>query len=434
MRGESHSAIMISCRGRLIYLVSFPLFIVQCFLMFNSIRPVTSFVGIKPQKLTISSRKSKILVQMSSDNDLDEQYGEEGKNENDVDSNMDVLSKRIGDLEGKSQSFEEGLLRRVRVLSKATAMEEQLLLEKTQDLPVICFDALLPKQRLKGSTQDVTFGNFLTSLGLGGIFVMVSLNFKQRKLRRSGVLTRIELVDFDEKDPKSVGFEPTAVDFSLVGIARCRISGPAKSMKARVGRWRRSYDDDGEQSVLGWGMETFCDFDQNHEIELENLDSNNEQINLKPVKEWNSNHITDIDVNNEEGEDFYKNRSELETKAKIVDGHLDKWLELASNEETYQNLDVVATSRIAKGASQLSCDPSQLLKNVLRELGPRPPISQPTALCFWGAALMNPLPPLGVSLEIRGNLLEATTTEKRLNILEQGLKRSIANLDGTFPL
>ena len=426
---------MISCRYRLIYLVSLPFFIVRCFFMFNSVRPVTSFAGIQPKKYTISSWKSRILVRMSSNDDPDEQYGDEKKNENDLEWDMDVLSKRIDDLEGKSQSFEEGLLRRVRLLSKANAIEEQLLLlESTQDLPVICFDALLPKQRLKGSTQDVTFGNFLTSLGLGGIFVMVSLNFKQRKLRRSGVLTRIELVDFDEKDPNSVGLEPTAVDFSLVGIARCRIAGPAKSMKARVGRWRRSYDDYGEQSVLGWGMETFCDFDPSHQVEFEKLYIDNEQMKLSSVKKWNSNCITDIDVNHEEGEDFYQNRAELETKAAIVDGLLDKWLELASNVETYKNLGVVATSRIAKGASQLSCDPSQLLKNVLRDLGPRPPRSQPTALCFWGAALINPLPPLGVSLEIRGNLLEATTTEKRLNILEQGLKRSIANLDGSCPL
>ena len=47
---------------------------------------------------------------------------------------------------------------------------------------------------------------------------------------------------------------------------------------------------------------------------------------------------------------------------------------------------------------------------------------------------MNPLPPLGVSLEIRGALLEAATDEQRMAILERGLLRSIDNLKGIRPL
>jgi len=49
------------------------------------------------------------------------------------------------------------------------------------------------------------------------------------------------------------------------------------------------------------------------------------------------------------------------------------------------------------------------------------------------AALINPLPAMGISLEIRGNILEVQTLEERLKILEMGLVRSIQNLKGERP-
>ena len=44
--------------------------------------------------------------------------------------------------------------------------------------PVICMDALLPAQRMEGSTSDPTFGVFLRDLSIGGVFVMTSLDTK----------------------------------------------------------------------------------------------------------------------------------------------------------------------------------------------------------------------------------------------------------------
>lgn len=98
------------------------------------------------------------------------------------------------------------------------------------NVPVICWDALLPRQRLEGRTTDETFGRFLQHIGIGGIFGMVSLNHKERKLRRDGVLCKVEVVDA----PSSIGgdivrndderpFFLTAVDFSLVGLQPCQV-------------------------------------------------------------------------------------------------------------------------------------------------------------------------------------------------------------------
>ena len=64
------------------------------------------------------------------------------------------------------------------------------------------------------------------------------------------------------------------------------------------------------------------------------------------------------------------------------------------------------------------------------DLGACPPLTDPSSFAFWVAALINPLPPLGVSLEIRGQLLESNGTLQRLYVLEKGLKRSIENLNG----
>lgn len=68
------------------------------------------------------------------------------------------------------------------------------------ELPVVCLDALLPNQSLVGSTTDPTFCNLLRSIGLGGTFVITSLNTRARKIRRFGVLARIEIVDVDNDE------------------------------------------------------------------------------------------------------------------------------------------------------------------------------------------------------------------------------------------
>jgi hypothetical protein len=114
---------------------------------------------------------------------------------------------------------------------------------------------------------------------------------------------------------------------------------------------------------------------------------------------------------------------------------VDQWYDLASNVRTYENINVTAAARIQKGAPGLWVDPQKLLHRVRKQLGPMPSAQdKPTELCFWVAALINPLPVLGVSLEIRGQLLEAPTLERRCQVVERGLTRSIDNLTGKRPL
>ena len=368
------------------------------------------------------------------------------ENNND-DSDKDMmaeLSRRISDLSESerqiSETFAQGLQRRVASVAASDQLEAKALTSGTTNFPAIVFDQLLPQQRLTGRTTDPTFGKLLRDLGLGGLFVMVSLDAQARKVRRSGVVARIEYVDVDAPETSSWGGvgpggeAPTAVDFRIVGRARCRILGPTTNMEARVGRWRRGHDPDGEESVLGFAKERFLD-------SILGIDDGNTVFNGGAdfefvLSEWTPVKI-DVALENEDMEEI---TPDIVDKAQNIVPMLQQWIELASSSNTYDNIDVVASARIKKGEPGLLTDPHKHIKSVLKDLGPMPePSTDSTSkdlheFCFWGAALINPLPPLGVSLEVRGRMLEATSIEERLGLLEKTVSRSIQNLDGSRPL
>jgi hypothetical protein len=338
------------------------------------------------------------------------------------DFNLDELARRIDQLKTsqteQTEALADGLSNRVKELQAARDIQTQIE-SGCVSLPVLSFDALLPGQRLEGSTQDETFSHFLSEVGLGGWFVMTSLDVRTRKMRRHGVIAKIEYVDAFKS-----GRMPTAVDFSIVGRYRCRVVGYPTGMKERIGRWRRGYDSNGEESKLGWGEESFLDGPGVESMDTAETSPTGLQV---PHMEWSKTNVV-CDLDEDDSND------ELLNKAESLLPLIDKWYMLASDVKTYDNTNVTASARISHGMPGLLCDPSKLLQRVTNELGERPPATQPTALCFWAAALINPLPPMGISLEIRGRMLEATNLKDRLQILEQGLIRSIQNLEGTRPL
>jgi hypothetical protein len=177
--------------------------------------------------------------------------------------------------------------------------------------------------------------------------------------------------------------------------------------------------------VLGWGSECFLD------VETESAASVKEDVaevgreGELPCTVWTLSEIECIPISDADEQDVSPETISL---AEAILPLLDKWLSLASDPRTYQ------ASPGAQVTAMAGFDPGKRLKAVLQDLGPRPPPSRPSALAFWGAALINPLPPLGVSLEIRGRLLEAPTPLEKLSVLHQGLVRSIINLEGSRPL
>ena len=73
------------------------------------------------------------------------------------------------------------------------------------------------------------------------------------------------------------------------------------------------------------------------------------------------------------------------------------------------------------------------ISNVLRDLGPMPDADDPDDLALWAAALVNPLPALGVAVEIRPYVLEASTPMERVEASLAALNDSISKLRGRPP-
>ena len=64
----------------------------------------------------------------------------------------------------------------------------------------------------------------------------------------------------------------------------------------------------------------------------------------------------------------------------------------------------------------------------MSDMGEMPPATQPSARAFWVAGVINPLPPLGIALEIRPAVLASATAELRLQVAEVALRDSIERL------
>jgi hypothetical protein len=398
--------------------------------------------------------------------------------------------KQVRDSESETtEIFASGLEQRVRELRSAKAIEEKIDSISNGEandgnssppllsLPVICFDALLPNQKLEGSTEDTTFIKFLLQeTGLGGWFVMTSYEYRSRKVRRNGVLCKVEFLDAaaspaslaryrttnetaigerenttkteTETEPSQMISNdsskirlPTSVDFVIVGKRRCRLAGKSKGLESRIGRWRRVYDENGEESVLGWGVERFTDLLPSSDLNGQTskppsstkakTEAEVETTKVTDPKQWSA---TQIKLHDLDGGEISVDPANLE-KAESLVPLVEEWLDLASNPGTYNNVNVTAAAmRVRRDQPILRVDPKALLKRAVAALGVRPdPRTDPTRFCFWAAALINPLPAMGISLEIRGNILEVRTLEERLKILEMGLVRSIQNLKGERP-
>jgi hypothetical protein len=98
--------------------------------------------------------------------------------------------------------------------------------------------------------------------------------------------------------------------------------------------------------------------------------------------------------------------------------------ELGPLVERWQQL--VRTGGCEREPGQLDC--------ILADLGPMPPAADPEERALYIAALINPLPALGVAFEIRPAVLAARSAGERLRIVRTGIERSIGHLDGSKPL
>mmetsp|Transcript_6846 Transcript_6846/g.22419 ORF Transcript_6846/g.22419 Transcript_6846/m.22419 type:complete len:410 (+) Transcript_6846:84-1313(+) len=379
----------------------------------------------------------------------------------------EVLRRRIASqLRAEEEKLaQEKLVLQSRVadLAAADTREQEIYEESGGALPVVCLDAMLPRQQLRVETDDDTFCRLLRDVGLGGVFVVTSLHFGQKRLRRSGVLVRVSLVDA----PRESDSTPTSVraiaphrasplsltraarrgqvSALLVGRRRVRLRGPPTGLQLRVGRWRREYDDSiVSERALGWGVERFVDRGAPSAAAAAAMPA--AAAEASHHTEWS---LTPFEVLADADEaplyepggvcdaawpaegDSPPPASLVEAAARLS-ADLEAWRRLAAERSTYDDPAVTAGARARRG--DLRLDPALLLARVCRDLGPKPPPEAPTALALWGGALINPLPSLGVSTEVRGAVLEAQGAAERVALVQRAVSRSIANLEGRRPL
>lgn len=81
-------------------------------------------------------------------------------------------------------------------------------------------------------------------------------------------------------------------------------------------------------------------------------------------------------------------------------------------------------------ARENELQPEQI-DQLLKDLGEMPTSDEPTELAMWVGALINPLPGMGVALEIRPALLMSKTAEERVQVALEGIRASINHMDGS---
>ena len=262
--------------------------------------------------------------------------------------------------------------------------------------PLMILDTMLPRQILQIQIAHPTLkalmkhrvGQETPTLGMLG---MAKLSTGQTVPLKTGV--EVEIIQMDKASDRppagtsDTGEEPW--DISL-----------------RAGR-RFIIEGDVHKTEEGWT-----------EAQLNFLDSSVEEEN--EVNQFKKPSMDDITGLESVGDRLSVARAMSKAKqftapnASMKDGAslVNRWIELARENERH---------------------PGQI-DALLATLGEIPPEHCPTERALWVGALINPLPSMGVALEIRPALLVSKKAEERVQVALDGILKSIRHMDGTARL
>lgn len=295
-------------------------------------------------------------------------------------------------------------------------------------LPVVVMDAILPGQQLEMWTNDETFCTFLDSQGKGSNFGMVGLDPQSRRVMRRGVEVQVTGMEY-ERDGIRARFSGDRL-FRMLGAGQ-----------ESVGRWRRAQTTDGQpQSAFGWGPETFVQEDQPGAatpMALPHMPGHSSAAVTAAAAAAAAAASASASasassgaaaaaaaaaagLNTEEGANARVEWLDPEPEQTPSEHAQLMWS--AMRPQVDQWLDLVQSRGHERMPNHLSM--------VLESLGPCPSPDRPGALGLWLAALINPIPPLGVAPEVRPRVLLSGSADERLAVVYAGLARSIAILEG----
>lgn len=234
--------------------------------------------------------------------------------------------------------------------------------QQDSKLPLVVLDSMLPRQVLKITVKN----------GLLMELVRTRLQEENPFFGMTG-LARL-------KTGQKVHLK-SGVEVEIAGKPKVTEAGLQLELKA--GR-RFRVEGDVEATPNGWTQATVQFLNPSEEDALE-WDGDDPMTMARAMQ--NAKTFTDPNANTQD-------------QAKSL---VDTWLELARSKER---------------------QPGQI-DQLLESLGEIPSWEEPTDCAFWVAALINPIPALGVAKEIRPQILSAKTAEQRTQIALDGILNSI---------
>lgn len=256
-------------------------------------------------------------------------------------------------------------------------------------MPLMVFDSMVPGQQMELWTDDVTFCALVAAVGAGGLIGMLGLEPRTRKVLRRGCTVAIRSCF-----PRDGGL------YVVLESEKPLIRLPSGTTPTSIGRWRRGYSEQPNGIALGWGPETFVE-------EFPELTESTQSVS------------TDIGVKGNIGDGAWHIElvERIPEEVELQEDHpeilriqplIDQWMALVREKKRERQ----------EGQLEL----------ILQNLGPKPPATLPWAFALWLAGLINPLPALGVALEIRPAVLSARTLDEALDAVFFGLRHSIKNM------
>eukprot|EP00933_Yihiella_yeosuensis_P055306 TRINITY_DN5403_c0_g1_i1.p1 TRINITY_DN5403_c0_g1~~TRINITY_DN5403_c0_g1_i1.p1 ORF type:complete len:370 (+),score=59.85 TRINITY_DN5403_c0_g1_i1:57-1166(+) len=265
-------------------------------------------------------------------------------------------------------------------------------------MPLLVFDSMVPGQQVELWTDDVIFCSLMTSLGVGGVLGVLGLEIRTRAVLRQGTEVMIRAIN-----PRDDGMH-------VILESGRRFTLPVGSTPASIGRFRADYAKEPNKIGLGWGKEVFVPDPALSKGDSQETGSQSQICSEDDASAstgravddvaW---HLEKVEWVPEEVDAEVANPLILELKPLV-----DEWISLVKSKDRER----------VEGH----------LDFVLSKLGPQPPSTKPWSFAFWLAGLINPLPPLGVALEIRPAVLSAQTPEDALDVVCEGLRKSVAGL------
>ena len=248
------------------------------------------------------------------------------------------------------------------------------VMDRDNQLPIVVLDAMLPRQVLKIEVEN------------NAIFHALIQHCIITETPRFGMVGTATLALTGQTWPLQNGVEVELVDPPQVVDGVGDGGGEGKALRVQLKATRRFRIQQGElrTNPAGWteARVMFLDEDPTAQEEKEDPESLARAIQV-------ATQLTDPNNN-----------------------LVEQWITLATTKEHF---------------------PGQV-DQILNDLGTIPPPEQPTDRAFWIGALINPLPSMGVAMELRPHLLMARSAEERIGTAYKGLVASIHHMDGSKPL